>query len=396
MPIVGFRFRAYTNEQTLRALKAQLEAACEVYNTLRWADTYFYHEDDRGLSKNELRQLALDLRKQDEEYQQLYSQVLQQVADRYYEARKRFFDGLARFPKEKKTHKYYSLVYPQSGWRILAREGKGRRLVLRLSNLGVFKLIVHRDFPLDRVKRVAVKLTRSGKVYVSFIVEDYEFPKLPSTGRAVGIDVGVEKLLVTSDGEYVPNLRPYERALKKVKRLHKELSRKKFLSKNWFKAKMRLARAYEHLANLRRDLYMKLGRYFAEHYDVVVMEDISVKQLIGKSSRGLRMRLHDVAIHELRSIVKYQMEKYGKGFILVDPRNSSKTCAKCGYVKDDLTLNDRIFSCPKCGWTADRDYNSTLNHLRRAGWEPPVVPVELRPLPITMGKAGQGSGKPRP
>ena len=138
-----------------------MEAACEVYNTLRWADTYFYHEDGKGLTLTELRQLALDLRKQDEEYQQLYSQVVQQVADRFYEARRRFLDGLARFPREKKTHKYYSLVYPQSGWRILAREGKGRRLVLRLSSLGVFKLIVHRGFPLDRVKRVAVKLTRS-------------------------------------------------------------------------------------------------------------------------------------------------------------------------------------------------------------------------------------------
>jgi len=263
---------------------------------------------------------------------------------------------------------------------------------LRLSSLGIFKLIVHRDFPLEKVKRVVVKLTRSERVFISFIVEDYGFPKLPNTGKAVGIDVGVEKLLVTSDGEYVPNLRPYEKALKKVRRLHKALSRKKYLSHNWFKAKMKLARAYEHLANLRKDLYMKLGKYFAEHYDVLVMEDISVKQLIGKSGR--RMRLHDVAFHELRSIVKYQLGKYGKGFILVDPRNSSKACAKCGYVKDDLTLNDRIFSCPKCGWTADRDYNSALNHLKHAGWESPVVPVELRPLPITMGKAGQGSGKP--
>jgi len=242
------------------------------------------------------------------------------------------------------------LVYPQSGWRILAREvrtsGNKKKLMLRLSNLGVFKLIVHRDFPLEKVERVVVKLTRSGKVYVSFIVENHEFPKLPGTGKAVGIDVGVEKLLVTSDGEYVPNLRPYERALKKVKRLHRALSRKKFLSKNWFKAKMELARAYEHLANLRGDLYMKLGKYFAEHYDVVVMGDISVKQLIGKSGRRMRMRLHDVAFHELRSIVKYQLGKYGKEVVFVDPRNSSKTCAKCGYVKMDLTLSDGVFECP--------------------------------------------------
>jgi len=379
-----------------------LEAACEVYNTLRWADTYFYQRDGKGLTLTELRQLALDLRKQDEEYQQLYSQVVQQIADRYYEARQRFFDGLARFPKEKKTHKYYSLVYPQSGWRIQIREIRegsrrnGKRLVLRLSSLGVFKLIVHRDFPLEKVKRVAVKLTRSERVFISFIVEDYEFPKLPGTGKAVGIDVGVEKLLVTSDGEYVPNLRPYEKALKKVRRLHKELSRKKFLSHNWFKAKMELARAYEHLANLRRDLYMKLGKYFAEHYDAVVMEDINVKQLIGGASRGLRRSLQDAAFGMMRTVIRYQVEKYGKGFILVDPRNSSKTCAKCGYVKMDLALSDRVFECPRCGWRADRDYNSALNHLKHAGWESPAAPVELRPLPIVeaMGKAGQGSGKP--
>jgi len=340
MPIVGFRFRAYADRRTLRALKAQLEAACEAYNTLRWADKYFYHEDGKGLTLTELRQLALDLRKQDEEYQQLYSQVVQQVADRYYEARKRFFDGLARFPREKKPHKYYSLVYPQSGWRIQVREIReesrrnGKRLVLRLSHLGVFKLIVHRDFPLEKVKRVAVKLTRSERVFISFIVEDYGFPKLPSTGKVIAIDVGVEKLLVTSDGEYVPNLRPYERTLKKVKRLHKALSRKRYLSKNWFKAKMKLARAYEHLVDLRRDLYMKLGRYFAEHYDAVVMEDISVKQLIGGVSRGLRRSLQDAAFGMMRTVIRYQVEKYGKEFILVDPRNSSKTCAKCGYVKD--------------------------------------------------------------
>jgi len=395
MPNVGLRFRAYTGEQTLRALKAQLKLACEVYNTLRWADIYFHERDGKGLTQTELRQLALDLRKQDEQYQQLYSQTAQQLADRYYEARQRFFEGLARFPKEKKAHKWYSLVYPQKGWKILetkeirtrSKKNKKKVITLKLSNLGIFNVIVHRDFPLDKVKRVVVKLTRSGRVYISFIVEGYEFPKLPSTGKAVAIDVGVEKLLTTSDGEYVPNQRPYEKALNKVKKLHKALSRKKFLSRNWFKAKIKLARAYEHLKNLRKDIYMKLGKWFAEHYDVVVMEDIQVKQLVGKSERKLRMRLHDVAIHELRSIMEYQLKKYGKNIRFVDPVFTSMTCARCGYIKNDITLADRVFACP-CGWVADRDYNASLNILRRSGWEPPLVPVELRPLPIAHGQGG--------
>jgi len=397
MPDVGLRFRAYTKEQTLRALKAQLRLASEVYNTLRWADIYFHERDGKGLTQTELRQLALDLRKQDGQYQQLYSQVVQQLADRYYEARQRFFEGLVRFPKEKKPHKWYSLVYPQSGWKVLrvreirtkSKKNKKKVITLQLSHLGIFNVIVHRDFPLDRVKRVIVKLTRSERVYISFIVEDYEFPKLPETGKVVAIDVGIEKLLTTSDGHAFPNLRPYEKALKKLKILHKRLSRKKFLSRNWFKAKIRLARAHEHLKNLRKDMYMKLGKYFAEHYDVLVMEDIQVKQLVGKSLRRLRMRLHDVAFHELKEIIRYQMEKYGKKLTLVNPAYTSMTCARCGHVKKDLTLADRVFICPTCDWVADRDYNATLNILKRSGSERPLVPVELRPLPVAKGY-GQG------
>jgi putative transposase len=119
MPAVGFRFRAYAGQQTLGALRAQLRLACEVYNALRRTDIDFHRRNGRGLTLTELRQLALDLRKRNEDYRQLYSQVAQGIADRFYNARRRFLEGSARFPREKKPHKYYSLTYPQNGWRIL-------------------------------------------------------------------------------------------------------------------------------------------------------------------------------------------------------------------------------------------------------------------------------------
>jgi putative transposase len=99
MPAVGFRFRAYAGQRTLGALRAQLRLACEVYNTLRRADIDFRRENGRGLSLTELRQLALDLRKRNEGYQQLYSQVVQEIADRFHGARRRFLeDSARRFP----------------------------------------------------------------------------------------------------------------------------------------------------------------------------------------------------------------------------------------------------------------------------------------------------------
>jgi len=402
MPDVGFRFRAYADEQTLGALKAQLTLACEIYNTLRLADIHSYKRDGRRLTRNELRQLALDLRKRNDGYQRLYSQVVQQIADRFYDAKRRFLEGISRFPREKRAHRYHSLVYPQSGWKVLeAREigngkdggnnkkSKKRKVMLELSRLGIFKVIVHRDFPLEDVRRVIVKLAPSGRVYITFVVDhEFQFPQSPRTNRAVAMDVGVGKLLTTSDGGYVPNPRPYERALEDVRKLQRSLSRKRFPSHNWFRARIKLARAYEHLENMRRDTYMKLGKFFAMNYDIIVMEDIGVKELVGKAYRRLRMRLQDAAFHELRSILKYQIEKYGKTFVLVNPAFTSKTCARCGYVREDLALSDRVFVRPRCGWAADRDYNASLNILRGSGWEPPLEPVELRPLPAFSGQGG--------
>jgi len=142
---------------------------------------------------------------------------------------------------------------------------------------------------------------------------------------------------------------------------------------------VKLAEAYEHLRGLRKDLYMRLGKHFAEKYDVVVMEDVQVRQLVGKSLR--RMRLHDVAFHELKSVLKYQVEKYGKKLVLVEPAYTSKACTMCGHVKE-VTLADHVFSCPNCGWVTDRDYNASLNVLKRSGLVRPVVPVE----PSTRGQ----------
>jgi putative transposase len=92
MPAVGFRFRAYAGRQTLGALRAQLRPACEIHNTLRRADIDFHRENGRGLTITELRQLALDLRKRNEGYQQLRSQAARGIADRFHSARRRFLE----------------------------------------------------------------------------------------------------------------------------------------------------------------------------------------------------------------------------------------------------------------------------------------------------------------
>jgi Transposase and inactivated derivatives len=225
MRVRAYRFRAYASKTTARVLETQLEAACRLYNTLLHAEQEEYERNKHTMNKTELRQLALDLRKQNTEFQTLHSQVAQQVADRFYQARERFLDGLANKPKKKKPHRYLSLVYPQSGWRLCdVREvglgkNKKKKARLYLSKIGFFTLILHRVFLESQVSQVCVKLYPSGRIHVIFLVEEAETlgqsSKEPK--NAVGVDLGITRLATLSDGRCLENPKPLERSLERIR-----------------------------------------------------------------------------------------------------------------------------------------------------------------------------------
>jgi len=396
----AYRFRAYSSKTTARVLKTQLEVACKLYNTLLHAEKEEYERNKHSMNKTELRQLALDLRKKNKEFQALHSQVTQQVADRFYEARQRFFEGLANKPKKKKPHRYLSLVYPQSGWKLSdTREvgqgkNKKRKARLYLSKIGFFTLVMHRELPENQVSQVCVKLNPSGRIHVIFLVEEPESQELSSKEpkKAVGVDLGITRLATLSDGRYLENPKPLERSLERIRLLQRRLSRKKFLSNNWLKAKRRLAKQYEHVKDLRRDLFFKLGVLLAQEYDVLVLEDLNVQGLIQSGTKKRRLRLHDSSFSELRAVLEWEFRKRGKLVLPVPSYNTSRECFLCGGINKGLTLEDRVFRCPYCGFTIDRDLNASLVLLKRAGWEPPAVPEELRPLPPlpSLGLRRQG------
>jgi len=403
MRVRAYRFRAYSSKTTAGVLKTQLEAACKLYNTLLHAEQEEYEKNKHTMNKTELRQLALDLRKQNQEFQVLHSQVAQQVAERFYQARERFLEGLANKPKNKKPHRYLSLVYPQSGWRLSNTrdvgqgKSKKRKARLYLSKIGFFTLILHREFPENQVSQVCVKLNPSGRIHVIFLVEESESQELSSKEpkNAVGVDLGIARLATLSDGRFLDNPKPHERSLDRIRVLQRTLSRKKFLSKNWFKAKRRLAKQHEHLKDFRRDLFFKLGALLAGEYDVLVLEDLNVQGLIQKSEtkKRRRMRLYDSSFSELRAVLEWQFRKRGKLVLPVPSYNTSRECFRCGGINQSLTLEDRVFHCAHCGFTLDRDLNASLVLLKRAGWVPPAAPaVELRPIPPlpSLGLGRQG------
>ena len=162
-------------------------------------------------------------------------------------ASQRFFEGLANKPKKKKPHRFLSLMYPQSGWRLSdtrevgqGKNKKKRKDRLYLSKIGFFTLILHREFPENQVSQVCVKLYPSGRIYVIFLVEEPEAEEEQSSKEsknAVGVDLGIARLATLSDGRYLENPKPLERSLERIRMLQRTLSRKRFLSNNWLKTK---------------------------------------------------------------------------------------------------------------------------------------------------------------
>jgi Transposase and inactivated derivatives len=113
-----------------------------------------------------------------------------------------------------------------------------------------------------------------------------------------------------------------------------------------------------------------------------VLEDLDVRNLVQKGeTKKRRMRLYDSSFSELRAVLEWQFRKREKLVLPVPAYNTSRECFLCGRINQNLTLEDRVFLCPHCGFTLDRDLNASLVLLKRAGWVPPVVPVELHPIP---------------
>ena len=241
-----------------------------------------------------------------------------------------------------------------------------------MSKIGFFTLILHREFLESQVSQVCVKLYPSGRIHVIFLVEEPEVEEERSSEgeprRAVGVDLGIARLATLSDGRILENPKPHERSLERIRVLQRTLSRKRFLSKNWLKTKTKLAKEHEHIKDFRRDLFFKLGALLARGYDVLVLEDLDVRNLVQKGeTKTRRMRLYDSSFSELRAVLEWEFRKREKQVLPVPAYNTSRECFLCGGINQSLTLEDRVFLCPHCGFTLDRDLNACSPKKSRVG-----------------------------
>lgn len=326
-----------------------------VYNYALARRLAYYKATGKRLSVTELCAEVAHLKHQPETawLREMDSQSLQQAIRDLDRAFVNFFEKRARFPRFKaRKRERPSFRIPQRVTLV------GDRLLV--PKVGLVRLVLHR--PLEGVvKSATFKQDASGAWYVTLVVHfelsDTPLPP-PAPERVVGVDVGLKDLAVVSDGQRVPTPSPYRRAERKLRRLQRHLSRCQRGSKNREKARVRVARQHQRVANQRADYLHKLSSGLVREHDGVVIEDLNVK---GLGRTNLAKSVHDAGWSMLRFQLAYKARWQRKHLVVIGRFfPSSRLCGACGCINSNLTLADREWTC-SCGVVHDRDLNAARN-----------------------------------
>jgi putative transposase len=274
----------------------------------------------------------------------------QQVFSNLGKAFSRFFKKQARRPRFKKKGAHDSFYVSNDK---LWLEGTS----VRLPRIGLVRM---REAVRFEGKVMAATVSREAdRYFVSLHVQTKVVP-LPVPEKTVGIDLGLNVAIMGSDGQSFEAPKPLRKYLKRLRRLSRRHSRKHKGSSNRKKSARRLARLHVRIKNIRQDWTHKVSSKLVRENQAICLEDLNVKGMM--QNRKLSRAISDVGWYELRRQLEYKAKLHGRKLYFVDRwAPSSKLCSRCGFLKEDLTLRDRVFRCDRCGLEIDRDLNAAIN-----------------------------------
>jgi putative transposase len=314
-----------------------------------------YQETGRGVSAMTMKKAIPGWKAEHEWLSDCYSQSLQQSVLNLGVAFGHFFDGRAGYPSFKTRHGRQSLQYP-ANVKVLS-DGD----IKFPGKLGTVKAKIHREL-IGKLKTVTVSRLTDGRYYASLLMDDgIEKPESNSEGKAIGIDLGLTDFAVTSDGSKYQNPRHLKKHEKNLKRKQRKLSRKKDKTTNRRrKAKKALARVHSKIARVREDYLHKLSRKIVDENQVIVVEDLAVKNMV--QNHNLAKAISDVGWGSFCTMLKYKAEQEGKVYLEIDRFfPSSHLCSNTLQRVPKMDLSVRMFDCPHCGQRHDRDINAAMN-----------------------------------
>ena len=229
-------------------------------------------------------------------------------------------------------------------------------------------------YEFDKVTEFTIS-RENNKYYISFSF--YTDIESKETNDAVGIDLGIKNFAICSDGTVYPNMKFYEKSLRKLKIHQRKMSKKQKGSNNRDKQRLKVSKIYKKVKNQRNDYQHKVSRELVNKFKVICLETLKVKNMV--KNRRLSKSISDVSWSSFVSKLEYKVAE-NQGYLVKIDRfyPSSKICSNCGCIKESLKLSERTYKCLECGFTIDRDLNASIN----------ILNVGLKQIEATVATTG--------
>lgn len=370
----AYKYRFYPTEQQRQELLRTFGCVRTVYNLALDARTSAWFLEQRRVTYAETSAMLTEWKRCDDlSYLSEVSSVpLQQSLRHLQAAFGNFFGKKARYPKFKsrKTSRQ-SAEYTRSAF--AWRDGQLKLAKMR----DPLHIVWSRPLPEGaEPSTVTVSGDAAGRWFVSVLVET-STEHLPATDAVVGVDAGIESLITLSTGEKITNPRHERRDRRRLAKAQRDMSRKQKGSNNRAKARRKVARVHARITDRRRDYLHKVSTRLVRENQTVVIEDLSVRTMM--RNHGLARAISDASWSQLRGMVEYKAQWYGREVIAVDRWfPSSKACSACGRLVDVLPLHVRTWTCEGCGASHDRDVNAAKN-IKAAGLAVSACGAGVRP-----------------
>jgi putative transposase len=366
--ILNYKYEIFPTQEQLEKLNSWINICRQTYNSALLDKSNRYQKSKKSLTRQELQRIQTADKKVYSFLKEVPSQPLQEVFVRLEKSFDKFFRKEANYPKIKKHKDHSSITFTQfgvfqqklkSGKLSLSRRaaslGKGGKL--QISKLGLIDIAWHRKLG-GKVKQVVIKRQGSRWYAIFSCVERHVSNDTPDYDNTIGIDVGIKKFAVLSDGTEIEKPRFLILAEKKLKKAQRKLSKMQKGSNNWFKQLMVVRKIHTKVVNQRRDFLHKWSFRLANTYSIISVEDLNIQNML--KNRKLAKYIQDAGWGMFTNYLDYKCEKNGGLLIRVKPNFTSQDCSNCGArVKKSLSVRTHI--CTKCGTILCRDENAAKN-----------------------------------